>query len=155
MKLRDIFSTGAILPALTATNREAALLEMLNALAGNGSMAESDIPDVLASVLYREANGSTGIGRGVAVPHSRHPSIVKMSGSIGIAPAGIDFSSLDGQPVFSIVLVLSPAHDQNSHLTVMNIIFNNLQRDGFRKLLRNSVSVEQIVELLDEADAGR
>jgi PTS system fructose-specific IIA component/PTS system nitrogen regulatory IIA component len=128
---------------------------MLRALSASGVLAESAVPDVWASVRKREANGSTGIGRGVAVPHSKHAAVSKMAGAIALAPAGLDFASLDHLPVYSIVMLLSPEDQPQTHLLAMNLIFNNLQRDSFRRFLRTAGSVEKILELLDEADAGR
>jgi mannitol/fructose-specific phosphotransferase system IIA component (Ntr-type) len=69
--------------------------------------------------------------------------------------AGVDFAALDHQPVFSVFLLLSPDNQPQQHLQAMNIVFSNLQRDMFRRFLRQSTSREAIVELLDEADQGK
>jgi mannitol/fructose-specific phosphotransferase system IIA component (Ntr-type) len=68
---------------------------------------------------------------------------------------GLDFASLDHQPVYTIVLLLSPDNQPQQHLQAMNIVFSNLQKDMFRKFLRQSASREAIVELLEEADQGK
>jgi mannitol/fructose-specific phosphotransferase system IIA component (Ntr-type) len=78
-----------------------------------------------------------------------------MVGTIGRSEAGIDFAALDHQPVYSIVLLLSPDNQPQQHLQAMNIIFSNLQRDMFRRFLRQSDNQQKIVELLDEADQGK
>jgi mannitol/fructose-specific phosphotransferase system IIA component (Ntr-type) len=155
MKLREIISAGSVIPELTAKDRDSALLEMLQALAADGAISQPSIAEIHGSLLKREANGSTGIGKGVAVPHSKHPAVTRMAGAVGRAPLGLDFNSLDRQPVFSIVLLLSPADIPQIHLQVMNTIFSNLQRDAFRKNLRQADSVAKIIELLDEADSAR
>jgi mannitol/fructose-specific phosphotransferase system IIA component (Ntr-type) len=78
-----------------------------------------------------------------------------MVAAVGRSVRGIEFNSLDQQPVYSIVLLLSPEDEPQSHLAAMNIIFSNLQKDMFRKFLRQSSTREQILDLLDEADQGK
>ena len=78
-----------------------------------------------------------------------------MAGTVGRSEAGIDFAALDHQPVYSIVLLLSPENQPQQHLQAMNIVFSNLQKDMFRQFLRQSATREAIVELLDEADQGK
>ena len=78
-----------------------------------------------------------------------------MCGTVGRSANGIDFAALDHQPVYSIVLLLSPENQPQQHLQAMNIVFSNLQKDMFRKFLRQSATRQAIVELLDEADQGK
>ena len=94
-------------------------------------------------------------GRGVAVPHVKHAKVKKMVGTIGRSGNGIDFAALDHQPVYSIVLLLSPENQPQQHLQAMNIVFSNLQKDMFRRWLRQAATREAIVELLEDADQGR
>ena len=72
--------------------------------------------------------------------------------AVGQSSGGIDFSSLDKQPVYSVLLLLSPADDADKHLEAMECIFTYLQQEKFRKFLRQSETVEQIGELFKEAD---
>ena len=111
--------------------------------------------DVVASLIKREQNGSTGFGKGVAVPHVKHPKVSKMAGTVGRSVNGIDFAALDNQPVYSVVLLLSPENQPQQHLNAMNIVFTNLQKDMFRKVLRQSGTKQAINDLLDEADQGK
>jgi len=109
----------------------------------------------VSALIKREQNGSTGFGKGVAVPHVKHPKVSRMSGTIGRSGAGIDFAALDHQPVYSVVLLLSPENQPQQHLQAMNIVFSNLQKDTFRRFLRQSGTREAITDLLDEADQGK
>ena len=118
-------------------------------------VALAAVDDVVAALIKRERNGSTGFGKGVAVPHVKHAKVRKMAGTIGRSVNGVDFAALDHQPVYSVVLLLSPENQPQQHLQAMNIIFSNLQRDMFRRFLRQSTTREGIVELLDEADQGK
>jgi len=155
MKLRDFIVSEAIVPELAAGDRDGVLRELVASLAQGGALPESSIDDVVAALIKREKNGSTGFGKGVAVPHVKHPSIKKMAGTIGRSGTGVEFAALDHQPVYSVVLLLSPEAQPQQHLQAMNIIFSNLQKDMFRRFLRQAATKEGILELLDEADAGK
>ena len=122
------------------------------ALASAGAVAVDAVDEIVAALIKREQNGSTGFGKGVAVPHVKHAKIKKMAGTVGRSGPGIDFSALDHQPVYSVVLLLSPENQPQHHLQAMNIVFSSLQKDTFRRFLRQADSKEAIVELLDEAD---
>ena len=155
MKLRDFIVSEAIVSELKASDRDSALRELITSLAASGAIAETAVDEVVAALIKREQNGSTGFGKGVAVPHVKHPSVTKMAGTIGRSASGLDFAALDHQPVYSIVLLLSPENQPQQHLQAMNIVFSNLQKDMFRRFLRQSATKEAILELLDEADAGK
>ena len=89
------------------------------------------------------------------MPHVKHPRVKQMVGAVGRSAGGIDFAALDHQPVYSIFLLLSPENAPQQHLQAMNIVFSNLQKDTFRRFLRQADTREGITELLDEADSGK
>jgi len=142
MKLSDFIVTEAICPKIAAEDRD-------------GAIEAGAVDEIVAALIKREQNGSTGFGKGVAVPHVKHAKVKQMAGTIGGSAAGIDFAALDHQPVYSIVLLLSPDNQPQQHLQAMNIIFSNLQRDMFRRFLRQSDSKQKVMELIDEADQGK
>src|SRR6058998_1883490 len=154
MKLREFILSEAIVPELKASERDGAIRELVASLATAGALPSSAVDDVVAALIKREQNGSTGFGKGVAVPHVKHAKVKKMSGTIGRSANGIDFAALDHQPVYSIVLLLSPENQPQQHLQAMNIVFSNLQKDMFRRFLRQSATQQAINDLLDEADQG-
>jgi mannitol/fructose-specific phosphotransferase system IIA component (Ntr-type) len=155
MKLNEFIVSDAIVPALQAEDRDGVLRELVSALADAGALPRAAVDEVVAALVKREQNGSTGFGKGVAVPHVKHPKVKKMAGTIGRSEAGVDFAALDHQPVYSVVLLLSPEDQPQQHLQAMNIIFSNLQKDMFRRFLRQSTTRQAIQELLDEADQGK
>ena len=152
MKLKDFIVPQAIVPELTSSDRDGALRELTEALAKAGALPESAVDEIVAALIKREQNGSTGFGKGVAVPHVKHPKVKMMAGAIGRSVAGIDFAALDHQPVYTIFLLLSPENEPQQHLQAMNIVFSNLQKDMFRRYLRHSETREAIAELLEDAD---
>lgn len=155
MKLRDFMITDAIVSTLAATDRDGVIRELVASLAANGALPDTAVDEVVAALIKREQNGSTGFGKGVAVPHVKHAKVKKMAGTVGRSAAGIEFSALDHQPVYSVFLLLSPENQPQHHLQAMNIVFSNLQKDNFRRFLKQSSTKEAIVELLDEADQGK
>ena len=155
MKLRDFIVNDAITPELAATDRDGVIRELVNALAGASALPPDAVDEIVAALIKREQNGSTGFGKGVAVPHVKHAKVKKMAGTVGRSVNGIDFAALDHQPVYSIFLLLSPDNQPQQHLQAMNIVFSNLQKDMFRRFLRQSHDRATIIDLLDEADQGK
>jgi len=152
LKLTDVVATEAIVAELQADERDDAIAELIDALVQAGAAKPEHRDELVAAVLDRERMGSTGFGRGVAVPHVKHPGVTRMTAAIGRSSKGIDFRALDRQPVYSIVLLLSPNTSPEDHLKAMEVIFKSLGNETFRRFLRQAGSREDIVELLHEAD---
>ncbi len=152
MKLTELVPSGAIVASLTAQDREGVVIELIDALVSCGAASAKVRDELVSRVMEREKRGSTGFGKGVAVPHVKHRSVQKMAAAIGLSARGVDFSSLDKQPVYSVFLLLSPEDKPEDHLHAMEVIFKNLSKDTFRRFLRQSGSVEEVRTLLDEAD---
>jgi len=153
MKLLDFVVQDAVIADLQATERDQAIEELLNALVEAGATTTGLRDELARLILDREKHGSTGFGKGVAVPHVKHEKIKKMSAAVAVSQKGVDFNALDKQPVYSIILLLSPKDRPDEHLQAMENIFSNLQKDTFRRFLRQSQTREEIVDLLQEADA--
>jgi PTS system fructose-specific IIA component/PTS system nitrogen regulatory IIA component len=99
MKFSDFVSVEAIRPNVVATNKEGVIREMAQSLVDAGKIAAGELESIVKAIMKREDLGSTGIGRGVAVPHTKHPSVSRLIGTVAISQTGIDFDSLDGEPV--------------------------------------------------------
>ncbi|HBG28068.1 MAG: hypothetical protein A2Y10_17015 [Planctomycetes bacterium GWF2_41_51] len=151
MKIAEVISSKAIIPRLEAVKRDDAIKELIGILEKTGKISKENSAEIAKAVIKRENEASTGIGKGVAVPHIRHKLVKKIVAAIGISASGIDFSSLDKQPVYTIILLISPV-EGDQHLQAMESIFEHLQNDNFRKFLRQSETADQINDLLVEAD---
>ncbi len=151
MKIADFICTKAILPKLKSVKRDDIIKELVTVLDKAGKLGSGEAADIAKAVIKRENEASTGIGKGVAVPHVRHKAVKKIAAAIGISAAGVDFTALDKQPVYSVFLLVSPA-EGDEHLQAMEAIFAHLQNENFRKFLRQSETVKQVKELLVEAD---
>jgi len=152
MKLGDFVVADAVTPQLKAAERDDAVAELLDALVDAGTIAPDLRDDLLKLIIDREKKGSTGFGKGVAVPHVKHPRIERMAAAIGVSSGGVDFNALDKAPVYSIILLLSPEDRPDEHLQAMENIFSHLQKDTFRRFLRQATTLEQVLDLVHEAD---
>ncbi len=153
MKLADFVVPDAIIPNLTASDRNGAIREIVRALAAAKVISEDDVEVISKAVIQRENQGSTGFGKGVAVPHVKHPKVTKIMTAIARSATGIDFAALDRAPVYTIVLLLSPPDNPDGHLQAMENIFRHLQRDNFRRFLRQAETADAVMDLINEADA--
>ena len=152
MKFADFVCFEAVIPELQASDRNSAIEELVSALDKAGRLGKGQYEEVARAVIKREKEASTGMGKGVAVPHVKHRAVKEVVAAIGQSGSGIDFSALDKQPVYSVILLISPVNDPDEHLQAMENLFKHLQQEKFRKFLRQSESAEQIEDLLREAD---
>ncbi len=152
MKLLDFVLTDALIPDLKSTQRDDVINELIDAIVAAGGVPKTLRDELVKEIIRREKHGSTGFGKGVAVPHVKHEKVKKMVAAIGVSQKGIDFNALDKQPVYSVVLLVSPADKPDEHLQAMENIFSNLQKDNFRRFLRQASTAEEIKDLLHEAD---
>ena len=152
MKLSDFVCFDAVIPQLSTSDRDGAIVELVEALAAAGKVSSANSAQITEAVIKRENEASTGIGKGVAVPHVKHAVIKDVVATIGCTGQGIDFSSLDKQPVYSVILLLSPTDNADKHLRAMGNIFRNLQNSDFRSFLRQARTLEQIREVIVDTE---
>lgn len=152
MNLSEFVVADAILPELQVDSKDAAVRAMVEALKNAGTIKPDDEESIVAAVLKREELGSTGIGNGVAVPHTKHPSVDELIATIALAKEGVDFASLDGEPVYILFLLISPPDRPGDHLRGLENISRHLRNQSFCNFLRQATTKEAVVELLHEAD---
>ena len=154
MKFADFICFEALIPELKTRDRNGVIAELVSALYKVGQLGKGkgNCEEIIKAVIKRENEASTGMGKGVAVPHVKHEAVKDVVATIGQSSVGIDFSSLDKQPVYSVILIISPVNKPDKHLQVMESVFKHLQEEKFRKFLRQSKEAEEIEELLREAD---
>ena len=152
MVFRDFVCFEAIIPELKANDRDGVIAELVSALGSAGQLGKGNCEEITKAMIKRENEASTGMGKGIALPHVKHQAVKDVVAAVGCSSAGIDFSSLDKQPVYSVILLISPMDSPDKHLQTMEHIFKCLQQEKFRKFLRQSRTAEQIEELLRETD---
>ncbi|MDD5327346.1 MAG: PTS sugar transporter subunit IIA [Phycisphaerae bacterium] len=152
MKFEDFICFEAIIPEMKARDRNEAIGELVSSLYKAGRLGKGSCEEIIKAVVKRENEASTGMGKGVAVPHVKSKAVKNVVATIGQSGIGIDFASLDKQPVYSVILIISPVDNPDKHLQVMESVFKHLQVEKFRKFLRQSKATEEIEDLLKEAD---
>ncbi len=108
MSLTDFIVGAVILDCSESMKKTEIIQRLLDRLAADGHLDLGCVPAVLDGVMRRESLGSTGIGRGVALPHTKHPAVTRRLGILGVCRPSVDFDSIDAEPVDLIFLILSP-----------------------------------------------
>jgi mannitol/fructose-specific phosphotransferase system IIA component (Ntr-type) len=168
MRLTNFLVRDAIVPRLSVSAagvnpddaeavgrvKEQAIAEMANALRVAGCFHETDQPEIVRAVMARERIGTTGIGQGIAIPHSRHPSVDRLIGNLAISQDGLPFKSLDGEPAFVFVLLLSPHDQPGVHLRALEAVVRTMRDEDFVRRLRACQTRDEIWTLLQTAAPG-
>jgi len=152
MEFADFVCFEAIIPELRAEDRDGAIAELVSALDKAGRLGKGNCQEIINAVIEREEEASTGMGKGIAVPHVKHHAVKDVVAAIGRSGEGIDFPALDKQPVYSVILLISPMDNPDKHLQTMEYVFRHLQQEKFRRFFRQSRTAQQLEALLREAD---
>ncbi|NOY41392.1 MAG: PTS sugar transporter subunit IIA [Planctomycetes bacterium] len=152
MKFVDFVSRDAIRTSIDVDDKEAVIRAMASALLESGKISEDQLESIVEAILKREELGSTGIGRGVAVPHTKHPSVDELVGTVAVSENGVDFDSLDGEKVHLLFLLVSPPDRPGDHLRALENISRQLRDDTFCRFLKQSKTADDVWQLLEEAD---
>jgi fructose-specific phosphotransferase system IIA component len=155
MKFSDFICRDAIRTNLDAREKKDVIRAMAMSLLEAKKINEKDYESIVEAILKREELGSTGIGRGVAVPHTKHPSIDKLIGTVAVSEEGVNFDSLDGEKVHLLFLLVSPPDRPGDHLRALENISRQLRDDTFCRFLKQSKKPEDVWQLLDVADHNK
>mgnify|MGYP003484524782 CR=1 FL=1 len=152
MKFVDFVNRNAIRTNVEADTKEDVIRAMASSLLEAGKIAQDQYDGIVEAILKREELGSTGIGRGVAVPHTKHPSVHELIGAVAVSDEGVDFDSLDGEKVHLLFLLISPPDRPGDHLRALENISRQLRDDTFCRFLKQSKAPADVWQLLEEAD---
>lgn len=150
MKFSDIITVDSIIPELAARDKQGVLEELAQAICHHApSVDKSELVKVL---LEREKLGSTGIGEGVAIPHGKISSLSQPMISFGRSKSGLDFDSMDGEPVYLFFLLVAPENSAGLHLKTLAKIAKVLRSRAFRKKLMEAKTRDEIYEAIIKSD---
>ncbi|MCA9104798.1 MAG: PTS sugar transporter subunit IIA [Pirellulaceae bacterium] len=152
MKFCDFVKAEAIRAEIAAQDKEGVIRELVGSLVESGLLDADSQASIVEAIMKREELGSTGIGRGIAVPHTKHPSVDRLVGTVGVSQEGVDFKSLDGEKVHLFFLLVSPPDRPGDHLRALENISRQLRDETFCRFLKQSKTSEDIQQLLEEAD---
>ncbi|MFQ5591354.1 MAG: PTS sugar transporter subunit IIA [Phycisphaerae bacterium] len=151
MKITDILKKECVLVPLKATDKIAAITELVDSLAFNGLLDDRD--QVLKAVLTREETRSTGIGRCLAVPHGKSRGCRTLVMAVGKAATPIDFGSPDGRPCNVVVLLASPVDKTGPHIQALASISRMWQTDTFRTKVAQAQTSDDLFDAIQHHQA--
>ena len=150
MKIQDLLNKKVMLLDLQATTKEAAIDEMINSLVDNGVVADFDI--FKAGIMAREAQTSTGLGDGIAMPHSKNLAVKEATVLFAKSNKGVDYESLDGQPTDLFFMIAAPEGANDTHLAALAELSKYLMQDGFANRLRKVTSPDEVIAAFDTSE---
>lgn len=143
MKIQDLLNKKVMLLDLQATTKEAAIDEMINSLVDNGVVTDFDV--FKAGIMGREAQTSTGLGDGIAMPHSKNAAVKEATVLFAKSNKGVDYESLDGQPTDLFFMIAAPEGANDTHLAALAELSKYLMQDGFADRLRKVTSPDEVI----------
>ncbi len=151
MQIAELLSPGAVVPVLRATSKKQALQELARLAATESGLPERAIFEVL---LERERLGTTGVGRGIAIPHGKLPSLERIHGLFARLESPIDFDSIDDQNVDLVFLLLAPETAGADHLKALARVSRLLRDNGVCEKLRTAKNARDLYALLTAEPAS-
>ena len=152
MKLMDFLSPGAVNADLQATNKKDIIKELAGLLVKSGEIKDKDKDKMVKVLLEREALGSTGIGQGIGIPHGKFAGVRRLIGACGISRKGVDFESLDGEPVYIFFLLVAPEDSAGPHLKALARVSRLLKDKYFRDTLKAAKDEKALIKILKQED---
>ncbi|AHZ48037.1 PTS fructose transporter subunit IIC [Streptococcus sp. VT 162] len=149
MKIQDLLRKDVMLLDLQATEKNAVIEEMIKSLVDHGYV--TDFETFKEGIMAREALTSTGLGDGIAMPHSKNSAVKEATVLFAKSNKGVDYESLDGQPTDLFFMIAAPEGANDTHLAALAELSQYLMKDGFADKLRQVTSADQVIELFDQA----
>ncbi len=150
MRLADILTLELVKVPVIATEKKAAITELVDLLFKNGHIKDQEL--VLTSVLEREATRTTGVGHGLAIPHSKCGGVDRLVMAVGKPAEPIDFQAIDNQPVFVICLLVSPPDQTAAHIQALAKISRLMTNDAFRGKLKEASNAAEVFSAMMAQD---
>lgn len=152
MNIIDLLNKDAISVNLVSTNKKEVLEELADLLVSSGSIKKSQKADIIKKLEEREALGSTGIGKNVAIPHAKCASIKKMIAAFGISKEGLDFKSLDGESTNIFFLLVASGETPGPHLKALAKISRLLDDKFIRDRLKSSKNSQEVIKIVKDEE---
>lgn len=147
MKIQDVLNKNVMLFDLQATDKEGVINEMIQSLVDNGVVTDFDT--FKAGIMNREAQTSTGLGDGIAMPHSKNEAVTEATVLFAKSNKGVDYASLDGQPTDLFFMIAAPEGANDTHLAALAELSKYLMKPGFADKLRQASTPDQVIAAFD------
>ena len=148
MGFLEILDKNMIKVPLESVTKNDVIAELLNLIDSAGGLKNKD--QALKDILAREALCSTGLERGIAIPHAKTNAVDRMLMAVGIAPRGIDYEALDGNPSSLFFLILAPPDQAGPHIEVLSDIAKITKSNAVCRLLLAAVDADEVIELFED-----
>lgn len=152
MKIQDVLRKDVMLLDLQATSKEAVINEMITSLVDKGYVTDFEV--FKTGILNREAQTTTGLGDGIAMPHAKNAAVKVATVLFAKSNKGVDYASLDGQPTDLFFMIAAPEGANDTHLAALAELSKYLMKPGFADKLRSVSSPEEVIAVFDEAEAA-
>ena len=155
MNIMGFLDDQAVSTDVRAQTKEEVIRELVQLLVQSGAIKEKDVNKLVQILMKRESLGSTGIGQGVAIPHGKSDCVTRLVGAFGVSRTGVNFDSLDGEPVALFFLLVAPEDSAGPHLKALARISRLLKDKHFRDELRAAKDDKTLLKILREEDERR
>jgi fructose-specific phosphotransferase system IIA component len=152
MKIMDFLSRKAITTEVKAAKKEEVVKELVDLLINTGEIEKRHRNKLIDSLMARESLGSTAIGQGIAIPHAKSDCVDKLVAAFGLSKKGVDFDSLDGEPVYIFFLLVAPQDSAGPHLKALARISRLLKDKYLRDSLRSCQDEKAIIKIISQED---
>ncbi|HFR3708181.1 TPA: fructose-specific PTS transporter subunit EIIC [Streptococcus suis] len=152
MKIQDVLRKDVMLLDLQATSKEAVIDEMIASLVDKGYVTDFDV--FKTGIMNREAQTTTGLGDGIAMPHAKNAAVKEATVLFAKSNKGVDYASLDGQPTDLFFMIAAPEGANDTHLAALAELSKYLMKPGFADKLRGVSSPEEVISVFDAAEAA-
>ncbi|MEG3335364.1 fructose-specific PTS transporter subunit EIIC [Streptococcus suis] len=152
MKIQDVLRKDVMLLDLQATSKEAVIDEMITSLVDKGYVTDFDV--FKTGIMNREAQTTTGLGDGIAMPHAKNAAVKEATVLFAKSNKGVDYASLDGQPTDLFFMIAAPEGANDTHLAALAELSKYLMKAGFADRLRAATNPEEVIAVFDTAEAA-
>ena len=152
MKIMDFLSRKAITTEIKAAKKEEVVKELVDLLINTGEIEKRHRNKLIDNLMARESLGSTAIGQGIAIPHAKSDCVEKLVAAFGLSKKGVDFDSLDGEPVYIFFLLVAPQDSAGPHLKALARISRLLKDKYLRDSLRSCQDEKAIIKIISQED---
>lgn len=153
MKIMDFLNKKAVTTSLKAADKEGIVRELVDLLAKADEIKNKE--ELIKALLTRESLGSTGIGQGIGIPHAKSQNVKSLVAAFGLSQKGVNFDSLDGEPVYIFFLLIAPEESAGPHLKALARISRMLKDKFFREMLRKAKDEKEILHIIQEEDSKK
>jgi PTS system nitrogen regulatory IIA component len=153
LKISDFLHKDAVNCDLGSETKADVIAEMVGMLVESGAIEKRHRGKIIEGLMAREALGSTAIGQGIAIPHTKSDSVTGLTSALAISKKGVNFDSLDGEPAFIFFLLIAPSDSAGPHLKALARVSRLLKDKFFRDSLKNTKTAKDVMDLLSQEDS--